>query len=452
MSSITSTIITYVSFIFNLCINTTIIIIIIFYFHPQYLKQALSEGLNLVALNQEPFHYGSHYSNSGTVLHFLVRLPPFTSMFLNYQDDNFDIPDRTFHALATTWRLTSCDSTTDVKELIPEFFYLPEFLLNFEGSSINNFSLKKKTLFKSERKLINLKSILGFNFGIRQNGNRVGDVELPNWCGGDARLFILAHRAALESEIVREVLPFWIDLVFGFRQTGRPAVEAINVFHPATYYGFNVEQIADPLERQAWETMVKTYGQTPAQLFRASHPLPIQNLTLSTPTNIPPVIEGVEGIKWGNYVGAPGNEPIVCWKHKHRILLASLIPLVTGDVFGLPICTTLILAYSKDKGASMLSSTSIMGAGLASWNSTDGIARLKTKKEQPPRPLIKASGLDAVSCRDILFFYSHRDLTTSPLVLNIYCEISLGNSHEVFTRLWAILDWICFRSNSSLRV
>ncbi|XP_043802416.1 lysosomal-trafficking regulator isoform X6 [Apis laboriosa] len=172
-----------------------------------YLKQALSEGLNLIALNQEPFHYGSHYSNSGTVLHFLVRLPPFTSMFLCYQDDNFDIPDRTFHALATTWRLTSCDSTTDVKELIPEFFYLPEFLLNSEG----------------------------FNFGIRQNGNRVGDVELPKWCGGDARLFILAHRAALEADLVREVLPYWIDLVFGFRQTGRPAVEAINVFHPAEF-------------------------------------------------------------------------------------------------------------------------------------------------------------------------------------------------------------------------
>lgn len=57
-------------------------------FFFQYLKQALSEGLNLVALNQEPFHYGSHYSNSGTVLHFLVRLPPFTSMFLNYQGNN----------------------------------------------------------------------------------------------------------------------------------------------------------------------------------------------------------------------------------------------------------------------------------------------------------------------------------------------------------------------------
>ncbi len=32
-----------------------------------------------------PYHFGSHYSNSGTVLHFLVRLVPFTKMFLTYQ-------------------------------------------------------------------------------------------------------------------------------------------------------------------------------------------------------------------------------------------------------------------------------------------------------------------------------------------------------------------------------
>ncbi|NXS73466.1 LYST regulator, partial [Pandion haliaetus] len=54
----------------------------------------------------QPYHYGSHYSNSGTVLHFLVRLPPFTKMFLAYQDQSFDIPDRTFHSTNTTWRLS----------------------------------------------------------------------------------------------------------------------------------------------------------------------------------------------------------------------------------------------------------------------------------------------------------------------------------------------------------
>lgn len=43
------------------------------------------------------------------------------------------MPDRTFHSLATTWRLITNDSPTDVKELIPELFYLPELFHNDEG-------------------------------------------------------------------------------------------------------------------------------------------------------------------------------------------------------------------------------------------------------------------------------------------------------------------------------
>lgn len=41
----------------------------------------------------------------------------------------------------TTWRLSSYESMTDVKELIPEFFYLPEFLVNREGNHEENLSL-----------------------------------------------------------------------------------------------------------------------------------------------------------------------------------------------------------------------------------------------------------------------------------------------------------------------
>jgi len=54
-------------------------------------------------------------------------------MFLTFQGQNFDIADRTFRNLATTWWLSSSESATDVKELIPEFFFLPEFLINNEG-------------------------------------------------------------------------------------------------------------------------------------------------------------------------------------------------------------------------------------------------------------------------------------------------------------------------------
>jgi hypothetical protein len=125
-------------------------------------------------------------------------------MFLRYQDGNFDIPDRSFHSLNNTWRLASRDSATDVKELIPDLFCLPELLLNGEG----------------------------FDLGVRQNGERVSDVLLPPWAKGDARLFVKIHRQALESDYVRENLNHWIDLVFGYKQTGSEAVSNINVFHP----------------------------------------------------------------------------------------------------------------------------------------------------------------------------------------------------------------------------
>ena len=78
-------------------------------------------------------HYSSLYSNSSTVLHYLVRMPPFTQMFLDFQGGNFDIPDRTFHSISTAWELSSFRSLSDVKELIPEFFYFPEFLTNIHG-------------------------------------------------------------------------------------------------------------------------------------------------------------------------------------------------------------------------------------------------------------------------------------------------------------------------------
>ena len=76
-----------------------------------------------------PFHYGTHYSTAAFTLNWLVRLEPFTSYFLNLQDGKFDHADRTFHSVATSWRNCQRD-TSDVKELIPEFFYLPEMFLN----------------------------------------------------------------------------------------------------------------------------------------------------------------------------------------------------------------------------------------------------------------------------------------------------------------------------------
>lgn len=195
--------------------------------------------------SDEAYHYASLYSNSGTVLHYLVRLPPFTKMFLDYQDNNFDAPDRTFHSMNTSWLLSSTESSTDYKELIPEFFFLHEFLTNR----------------------------CGFNFGLRQSGEDIDCVTLPAWCQNKPRLFVQIMRQALESTYVTANLNLWIDLIFGYKQNGSRALESINCYHPACYFGYPVEQITDTVHRKAIETMIKTWGQTPKQLFTSSpHP------------------------------------------------------------------------------------------------------------------------------------------------------------------------------------
>lgn len=44
-------------------------------------------------------------------------------------------------------------------------------------------------------------------------------------------------QAALEAPYVSAHLHQWIDLVFGFKQSGPAAIEADNVFHHLTYEG-----------------------------------------------------------------------------------------------------------------------------------------------------------------------------------------------------------------------
>ncbi|MCO5567993.1 hypothetical protein L7F22_021689 [Adiantum nelumboides] len=76
------------------------------------------------------FHYGSHYSSAGTVLFYLIRLPPFSCENQKLQGGQFDHADRLFNSVRDTWLSASQGNTADVKELIPEFFYLPEILEN----------------------------------------------------------------------------------------------------------------------------------------------------------------------------------------------------------------------------------------------------------------------------------------------------------------------------------
>ncbi|XP_002035013.2 uncharacterized protein LOC6610432 [Drosophila sechellia] len=316
-----------------------------------------STNTTMGSLILKPYHYSSHYSNSGTVLHFLVRVPPFTSYFLRYQDNDFDLPDRTFHALNTTWLLASRDSPTDVKELIPEFFCLPEMFENFER----------------------------FKFGCRQNGERVEDVSLPPWSQRDSRLFVLIHRQALESELVRNQIHNWIDLIFGYKQSGESAVEAINVFHPATYAVFLDSEISDPIEREAVKTMVKTYGQMPRQLFKSPHPA---SRPLDYSLVDKPIVSTVRGLRWGVYVGSPQLKA-PSWANIHKI---------PGTEHLVSFCNTNVV-YALPGRASVMQGAEPDTYNVISWGYDDRIVRIQplNKPQAKPKNLLHNGTFDDIS-------------------------------------------------------
>ncbi|XP_061704040.1 uncharacterized protein LOC133515510 [Cydia pomonella] len=330
------------------------------------LKAARREGCGALA-SREPHHYASLYSNPGCVLHYLVRLPPFTQLLLHYQDNNFDMPDRTFHSLATTWRLITNDSPTDVKELIPELYYLPELFHNDEG----------------------------LNLGVRQCGACVDDVELPAWAA-DARLFTLVHRQALEAPLVTESLPHWIDLVFGYKQTGQAAIDAVNVFPHCTYYGFDPEMLSDEVDRTAAAAMVRTYGQAPRQLLRAPHPHRAPDLAPTTDRQ-PQVWAGVEGARWGRYCGSPAlGAPRVALRRALAAARLAPLPERAHAAAAAPPHNAL-LALPADHGDVSSNSSGETCLALLSWGHSDGVVRLKRRRDAPLEPVLRVTPLDQIT-------------------------------------------------------
>uniref|UniRef100_A0A8C7VQQ5 Neurobeachin-like protein 2 n=1 Tax=Oncorhynchus mykiss TaxID=8022 RepID=A0A8C7VQQ5_ONCMY len=191
------------------------------------------------------FHYGTHYSNAAGVMHYLIRVEPFTSLHIALQSGRFDCADRQFHSIPALWQ-TLTDNPNDVKELIPEFFYFPEFLENQNAFDLGRLQISKE---------------------------RVNDVILPKWARSPED-FIYKHRKALESEYVSAHLQDWIDLIFGYKQRGPAAVEALNVFYYCTYEGaVDLDAITDEKERKAVEGMISNFGQTPCQLLKEPHPV-----------------------------------------------------------------------------------------------------------------------------------------------------------------------------------
>jgi hypothetical protein len=197
------------------------------------------------SFNKGPgYNFGSHYSSPAIVLSFLIRLRPYERGCLAIQNGSFDLPDRLFFSIKSTLRNIMQD-ISDVREFIPEMYYLPAMYLNLNH----------------------------FDFGKNQSNLRVHDVIVPDLVRNNIFRFIFLMRKLLESEGVSANLGKWIDLIFGVIQNGDRAKKANNVFFHLTYEGcMDYVDTHDPESLEATENQIYHFGQTPIQLFMAKHP------------------------------------------------------------------------------------------------------------------------------------------------------------------------------------
>ncbi|KAE9351667.1 hypothetical protein PF008_g5818 [Phytophthora fragariae] len=195
------------------------------------------------------FHHANTYSHMQSVLYFLIRLAPFTGAVLGSEEQQLHhkaIGEPTFDSVPEAFRMCTSDER-HMFELTPEFFYLPELFS----------SARNKTLARHFTPGQDVSATAGL----------ARDVALPPWAASPYE-FVRLHRLALESDFVSSNLHYWIDLIFGYKQTGSSAVDALNSYHIACY----PERLDLSTSSDGVRAKLVQRGTVPIQLFRKPHP------------------------------------------------------------------------------------------------------------------------------------------------------------------------------------
>ena len=183
--------------------------------------------------SMKPYVFGSNYSNPVYVCNYLMRLFPFVHISIELQGKKFDDPNRLFISVKQSF-YNSITQKTDVRELIPEFFYLPE-------------------MFRNINKL---------NMGKLETGEEVNNVKTP--CNDNPYDFIMTMKSVLESNKLSYTIQNWVDLIFGYKARGKDAESANNIFTEASYQ--ECIDITKVNNKESYLRMVE-FGLIPTQIM-----------------------------------------------------------------------------------------------------------------------------------------------------------------------------------------
>ena len=214
-----------------------------------------------------PFHYRLHYSTSGYLISYLVRLSPFTEEQIRFQNNQFDSPSRQINSIDEILAILS--SSHDNRELVPEYFSTIEFCLNANY----------------------------INFGYRLSDKMmINDVQYPEKFFNSISQYIYFNRLMLNMKNPYKIINqkafdeelkinAWIDLIFGSLQWDqKPKKESLNLFGKYCYrQNINFDKILEKYKQKGFDdktiinkieskkARIINFGQCPEVLFKDKH-------------------------------------------------------------------------------------------------------------------------------------------------------------------------------------
>ena len=237
-----------------------------------------------ICLDDIPYYYGTHYSNPAYVSHYLNRIFPYVFTAWSIQGKSFDAPDRLFINIEKSYK-GSTTSRSDLREIIPHFFFFPEMFCNLNKLNLGKLQVNERrestySILKDNNYTNNdfdeINSTLRGNDNISNNNNSdgkkeedvfVNDVLMPNWSNNNYYFFTSIYREILE--LIKEDICEWVNLIFGVYSRGEKALEKKNLFMPYSYDNIidkKLKMIKDPSEKICTIKLVEL-GLTPHQIY-----------------------------------------------------------------------------------------------------------------------------------------------------------------------------------------
>ena len=179
-----------------------------------------------------PVYFKTHYSNNVYTCNYLLRLFPYCFLAIEFQGNDFDNPNRLFSAIEDTFYNISYQKS-DIRELIPEFFYFPEIFMN-----INKINFGKKANGKKVDDVEMPKDLINKDI-INENNNSILDENEKTNYFLSFKL-IEKNRNLLESKT--NDINNWINLIFGTETKYKDYKKKDQLFRTESYIDYSAEK------------------------------------------------------------------------------------------------------------------------------------------------------------------------------------------------------------------